>query len=565
MRHSIIYLSAIGALLTSCLEDTFPTSTVTEEQMMQSESSVESLNVGIAASVMNYGSTYSHAAYPALMMWRDIHCAELPIYSTAYDYFSNTTKYMGDGQLYYDWWYQYFNTIHNANNVIGLVDPATAQQQTLVYLGNALGYRAWCYLEASQMWEFKRTGVTTLDTYADEHQLWGQTVPIVTEKTTKEEARQNPRAPFWQMYRFIHNDLMHALQYLEGYERTQCNEMNQACIYALQARLWMLMGSRFEESAADLQAQLSHENDADGYASLGIATATDCFARAKDCATKAMALTGLPLMQREWMDATSGFNAANSSWILGIEIIGDDIAGNESWKSFVSFMSPEADFGVANTTYQATRLCDASLYQSISDSDWRKTTWVSPDDAGDKDAAQRYATLLTSSEFAELPALSGLKFHPADGERTNYQTGAAVDLPIIRVEEMFFIQAEAAARTEGVAAGVQLLETFVNHYRYTDNSYSCQATDMESFIDALMLQKRIEFWGEGIVFWDYKRLRLPVKRSYEGSNHPSSYQYNSLAGYVPRWMNYYIPSNEYQYNKALAQNPDPSYTDGMEY
>lgn len=532
--------------------------------MENSESSVGAQNVGIAASVMRYGSSYSHCGYPALMIWRDVVCAELPIYSPTYDYFANSTSYMGEGQLYYDWWYQYFNTIHNANILASLVNPETAQTETLRYLGNALGYRAWSYMEAAQLWEYKRTGVSVLDARADELGIWGLTVPITDENTTKEQSRKNPRAPFYTMYRFIHRDLTNAEKYLDGYVRSTSNEMNSACIYALSARFWIMLGSRFEQSAEDLQSQLQHENDNDGYMALGISSADDCFALAAEYAQKAIDASGAPTTQAEWMNAETGFNKAIKSWIFGIEMVADDNTA-ESWKNFTSFMSPEANFGVANTTYEAIRLCDFDLYGRISDSDWRKLTWISPDDAGTAQAVSKYATSLSETEFALLPELTGFKFHPAAGERVEYKSGAAVDLPIIRVEEMYYILAEAKAHTEGVSAGKEVLESFTNTYRYTDGSYVCEAVDMDSFVRELITQKRIEFWGEGIVYWDYKRLNLGVTRKYEGSNHPSSYQYNSPDGVCARWWNYYIPSNEYQYNSELKLNPDPSRTDGMEY
>lgn len=551
-------------LLTSCLDVTEPTDRVTEEQMMQSESSVKALNTGIAASVMQYGSTYSHAAYPALMIWRDVLCAELPIYSTSYDYFANSTAYMGEGQLYYDWWYQYYNTIHNANNVIRIVDEATAGEETLRYLGNALGYRAWCYMEASQLWEFKRTGVTVLDQQADADALWGLTVPIVTENTTMDEARNNPRAPFYQMYRFIATDLKHAEQLLDGYKRSQVNEMSTEVIAALAARFWMLAGTRFAESDGDLSLMKQHDNDNDGFQPLGISSADDCFRKAAEYAQMAIDNSGTPTTREQWMNATTGFNTTIQSWIFGIEMVPDDNTA-ASWKNFASFMSPDADFGVANSTYEAMRLCDQALYNKIPDADWRKMTWISPDDVGTPEAVEKYATNLKADEFAALPELTGLKFHTANGERTDHKAGAAIDLPIIRVEEMYFILAEAKARLEGYASGSQVLEDFLNTWRYTDGSYTTGAADLNQFIREMMTQKRIEFWGEGIVYWDYKRLSLGVTRKYEGSNHAESYQHNSPDGVCARWWNYYIPSNEYQYNKALVKNPDPSYVAGMEY
>ena len=41
---------------------------------------------------------------------------------------------------------------------------------------------------------------------------------------------------------------------------------------------------------------------------------------------------------------------------------------------------------------------------------------------------------------------------------------------------------------------------------------------MEDFRKELILQKRIEFWGEGIIYWDYKRLELSVTRGYSDNS-----------------------------------------------
>ena len=72
-----------------------------------------------------------------------------------------------------------------------------------------------------------------------------------------------------------------------------------------------------------------------------------------------------------------------------------------------------------------------------------------------------------------------------------------------------------------------------------------------------MIQRRIEFWGEGINYFDYKRLKLPVKRS-QSSNFPSGMALDTRAGYVAPWMNYYIPENEKDQNPAIVLNPNPS-------
>ena len=98
-------------------------------------------------------------------------------------------------------------------------------------------------------------------------------------------------------------------------------------------------------------------------------------------------------------------------------------------------------------------------------------------------------------------------------------------------------------------------------YRVTDGSYDCSllATDFESFTDEMLLQKRAEFWGEGIVFYDYKRLDEGITRHYTDTNHPEIWQFNT-EGRSPQW-NFVINRGEFQSNIGIDEstnNPDPS-------
>jgi hypothetical protein len=81
---------------------------------------------------------------------------------------------------------------------------------------------------------------------------------------------------------------------------------------------------------------------------------------------------------------------------------------------------------------------------------------------------------------------------------------------------------------------------------------------MDSFIDALMVQRRIELWGEGLVFFDYKRLALPITRNYDNTNYLEAARLNTAKGVVAPWMNYVLPETEQDQNLSLILNPDPS-------
>ena len=134
------------------------------------------------------------------------------------------------------------------------------------------------------------------------------------------------------------------------------------------------------------------------------------------------------------------------------------------------------------------------------------------------------------------------------------------DIPLLRVEEMYFNVIECKFYLEGLAAGKQALESFLNTYRYTNSGYYCDATYNADFMYEMIAQKFIEFWGEGVLYNDFKRLRLAVIRDYVGSNYLEAYLLNSKDGYCAPWLNFYIPETERSFNSALENemNPDPT-------
>ena len=95
--------------------------------------------------------------------------------------------------------------------------------------------------------------------------------------------------------------------------------------------------------------------------------------------------------------------------------------------------------------------------------------------------------------------------------------------------------------------------------RITDGSYECKAASKEEFLEEMLFQKRVEFWGEGILMFDYKRLDHGITRGYEGTNWPVDWCFN-CEGRSPQW-NIVITRAETQANKGIPKemnNPDPS-------
>lgn len=92
-----------------------------------------------------------------------------------------------------------------------------------------------------------------------------------------------------------------------------------------------------------------------------------------------------------------------------------------------------------------------------------------------------------------MPAYASVKFRPNEGNTDDPNIGAASSYPIMRVEEMYFIEAEAVAHTNA-AKGKELLETFMKTYR--DPKYTCKVSSTDDVVEEIVFQKRVELWGE---------------------------------------------------------------------
>jgi len=558
-------LAGTAALaMTSCLEESFPTDQVTTGQLEQADKS------GLSAAVSAYMTSWSNDDYwdigfAGFNIWRDGMVGEIPIYDSTWDYFwyYNTQTWLGNYQLQTIFWRRYYYLVQKANIVLGVADR-TPGSPDAVSAGNALAYRAMAYMDMMRMYEYLPTGVSRIDDVARSRGIMGLTVPIVDEKTTEEESRNNPRAPRPAMVRFIMNDLNEAEELLSETHSCVKNEACLGVIYGLKARLWLELASRFQYDSEALSAQVSAESDEElsAYDKLMVTSARECYANAALYARKAINEGFTPTTADQWYSTSNGFNTPISSWMWCIIIAPDDSAANASlWQSWVSFMSPEANFGTTNLDYSKGRMIDARLFATIEKSDWRRATWIAPEDAGKQSAFESTYADKTSMEFSEWSGFSGyvsFKFRPAGGERVSAATGNAVSIPLMRVEEMYLIEAEAKGWSEGVGAGKSALESFLNTYRFTDGSYTCNAAGVEELTDEVFRQRRIELWGEGLMYFDYRRLVKPCIAGYPGTNHPTSYRYNSYEGYVAPWTNIYIPDSEHDFNAGVIMNPDPS-------
>ncbi len=380
--------------------------------------------------------------------------------------------------------------------------------------------------------------------YSVPENLLDLTVPIIDEKTDEAKARNNPRVTRKEMYDFILKDLSDAEEYLAGTTFSYTTP-SLLLVYGLKARAYIEMGYWSETPEVEFGQAIAYAK------------------KAIEGGKRS------PLTKEQWHDPVNGFNngAANSSWIWGQTLSSENQA---NILTYTAHISSEASWGYAALSQIGA---DRKFYESINDTDFRKASWLSPEFIEDPESAEFADTYQFAGSTSDRDAFiygdsvtgnpaakpyENIKFRPAKGETSDYNVGNCADHCLMRIEEMYFIIAEATAQTEGLAKGKQVLEEFINTYR--DPKFKCGANSLENFlVDDLLFQKRIEFWGEGILIYDYKRLNGGIERGYSGTNQASQYRLN-CTGRSPQW-NIVITRGEFQSNTGVTEalnNPDPS-------
>ncbi len=541
--YGLFTLIALTLTAASCIKETVPVGgTVTEKQLQKSDDPLGMKVGAVTASLHRYDacgyvSGYSfHGDFglPAVHIMTDSMLEDFLCGSTYYSHFTAWSSNRAQGQRYIYcayFWDAYYAWIFAANNVIkSISNPDSADAASLNALGQAYAYRAAFYLDLARMYEPKPVQESQYSGYTIPDAILGLTVPIVTETTTEEQAKKNPRATREEIYKFILSDLEKAEKYLAGYSSVL--SPSEAMVYGLYARTYLELG---------YNSDTDYDNNA--------------FKKAQEYAEKAIATSGATaLTQAQWEDVSTGFNNSSSqkSWIWGIPVVSESI-GNLIQAT--GWLSCEALWGYgAYVQFGASK----SLYDKISDTDFRKHSFIDPDKQSYYDYKLAGTTSQITSFYKRVKSYSSIKFRCKNGEISDYVTGGVGDYPLMRMEEMEFIRMEALARQHNLGAANEALTEFMKN-RITDGSYECAAVSEKAFIKEMLLQKRIEFWGEGILYFDYKRLNQGITRGYTGTNFSSTERFNTV-GRSPQW-NIVITRGEFQSNTGITEelnNPDPS-------
>ncbi len=531
---SLLVAAAAISVLPSCIKETLPLEgAATSEQMAESSAAMQGSVDGMVA--QTYQPYYFFGSSNQLE-YDTSYAGLLITYARMTNDLVNNSKTIG-----YDWWCGYcgaygyvmnannnrqlvpymtlYKIIKSANDIIGPLAPVenlNAEQKA--YLGIAYTYRALMYHDLYNMY------LPALNKYTDCSKVEGLTVPIIVSSAEEETPYKSARAPKKVLSDFVLADLDRAEALLADYKPATGRYPGLPVVYGLKARMYL---------------------DISEYAS------------AAEYARKAIDASGkTPLTEDEWSDPTKAFCDAsgNNSWMWYYTISGNNM-GNLC--NPTGFLAGEADWGYNSLTRLALHKW---LYDRLNRSDFRKKSFIDPDRTtypADYYKWADQAGFLGDYPFEQLPDYLSLKIRCKGGDWTTYSIGGAVDWPIMRVEEMYLIEAEAIGMSQGEAAGIEKLESFMKTYRDPEYSYAKASSTfnqgfVKNFQEEVLYQKRIEFLGEGVGFFDAKRIRPGIKTWYPGSNVIHDTMKYDIEEVSPYW-NFVIPTDEIENNDYIVE------------
>lgn len=524
MKSKYLILSVLGLAASASLTGCYEMDTVQLNQYLSDDQKSEAKEAnpelaqssitGITGVFSTYNTnfseeTHSDFGFPSIMLDRDSRAVDMVGIVTGYNWFSaeaqmNDATPTADGTIMI--WNNCYKQIRSANSALAGLPAETEDPTRQFYIAQAKAIRAYDYMVLAQTYQFTYVGNEDKPC-----------VMLITEENEADYAANgSTRATVEAIYGQIMKDLNDAVALLEesGVQPSDVLEskpkrfVSLATAYGLRARANLIMNN-WEDAANDAAKAIANFN-------------------------------GAPMsMETASHPGLSSIDEPN--WMWGIAIAPTDRVVTSRIVNWPSHMG-SLNYGYASVG--AWRMINTKLYNNISDTDVRKNWFLNAAgiSAGLDASQQAYC------QQAGMPAYTQVKFAPYQG--VLYQDNNANDIMLMRVEEMYLIQAEATAMAGG--DGASILTNFVKTYR--DPAYSFTGAG-EAVQEECFMQRRIELWGEGLTTFDFMRLKKPFDR--RGGGWAPEVTYNVAANdpvlIVP------IPESEVNGNKLFtAADNNPS-------
>ncbi|MDW7693568.1 RagB/SusD family nutrient uptake outer membrane protein [Flammeovirgaceae bacterium SG7u.111] len=420
----------------------------------------------------------------------DFLSGDLVLGNTIYGWYSTFTQYqitVDYTQLdNYQFWRYYYRIIFGANFVIdGLggedATPETVEGQYI--MGQAKAMRAYGYFYLAQYFD-------------EEYDQSSMLLPIYRNTSVPNQ----PLSPTSDVYNLIVSDLTDAITLLDGFSRDGKFAVNQDVARGLLAYTYAAMGDH-ANAAAQAEAVINT-----GSYSIKIKEEQGTFLDLDD--------VEIPLT-----DLTNGFNdVSDPSWMWGTDLTSDMGLGLTSWWGKMDLFSYSYAWA---GDYKSINF---ELYNAIPADDIRKFQF---------------------NAFSADDYVAVNKFYSPERQIGGASRVVTSDLVYMRIEEMYLLHAESAAKS-GNEAGARTSLKAVVEERVPDASY-IDGLSGQALLDEIILQTRIEFFAEGKSYLLKKRNKIDIVT---GSNH--IHIPNTTLAIDSDELSVKIPQSEIQNNPEIS-------------
>lgn len=446
-------------------------------------------------------TNHSDIGYGSVMLFTDANGYDYVQEDNGYNWSSSSLEYSDrdfssrEVQMV---WNDMYSIISNSNNVVGSIDVETEESLSQYYLGQGLATRAFSYWVLAQLFQFNYDGNQS-----------APCVPIITNENSNEAALNGaPRATVEEVYALITKDIDTAITLLKSAEeagtvRKDKRYISLAVAYGLRARVNLTM-HKYAEAAADATSAIAASN----------------------ASPASIADVSKPYFS----------SADDSNWMWGVIVAETDAVVTSG---IVNWISHTGSLNYGYCWYNGGKQINKQLYNSIASTDARKGWWLDENETSSNLNAAQAATMAAKNYVA----YTQVKFAPYKDE-VETSTNAN-DIPLMRIEEMYLIKAEAEAMSG--ADGKTTLENFIRSYR--DSEYVCQVSGSTDVQEEVWRHRRIELWAEGMNWFDIMRLNKGIDR--RGCGFPNATMvFNIPAGSdILLWR---LPEAEIQANPAIT-------------
>ncbi|CAI8770652.1 RagB/SusD family nutrient uptake outer membrane protein [Chryseobacterium sp. IT-36CA2] len=314
-------------------------------------------------------------------------------------------------------------------------------------------------------------------------------LPLVL--TANNPSQGLPRSTVAEVYTQIKKDIEESVAFLDTYSRPSRAQIDQRTAKAIAAEVFLETGDYIKA------AKYAEESK-----------------------------QGIALMTEDDYTNTGFSNINNPEVIWGFHNTISTMSIGNYYASFFS-MFDNTNEGYAGAA-QIRKLIDKRLYEAIPATDYRKKVFN-----GSQNASYTF-----NGKTKNYPPYVSWKFK----DPTLFEG----DYIYIRASSLYYIQAEALARQGRETEARQVLFEITSK---RDKAYTTSTKSGSELINEIVLQKRIELWGEGYAWFDMKRLNTPLERVYTGTNHTFG-RFNL----TPDKFRFQIPNKEINNNPQIKQN-----------